>query len=168
MTPVSGESVEGLKRPRQDMLPIVRGLGQTIVLEVNPSDRYFYKNTLQKMVESKGVKVIISNKECGLTFHGRQKSLERKKFSKGETVETKSFYQINTAVCEDCRECVEMTGCPGLSRTFDGYGSKVSIDPQICVADSYCTKIKVCPSFRVGRSFQLPPNFKEKFEVGWQ
>ena len=149
MTPVSGESVEGLKRPRQDMLPIVKGLGAETVLEVNPSDRYFYKNLLQKMVESKGVKVIISNKECGLTFHGRQKSLERKKFSKGETLETKSFYQINTAVCEDCRECVEMTGCPGLSRTFDGYGSKVSIDPQICVADSYCTKIKVCPSFEL-------------------
>ena len=55
-----------------------------------------------------------------------------------------------------------MTGCPGLSRTFDGYGSKVSIDPQICVADSYCTKIKVC-KFRVGRSFQ-PPNFKKSLK----
>ncbi len=164
MTPVSGESVEGLKRPRQDMLPIVKGLGAETVLEVNPSDRYFYKNILQKMVESKGVKVIISNKECGLTFHGRQKSLERKKFSKGETLETKSFYQINTAVCEDCRECVEMTGCPGLSRTFDGYGSKVSIDPQICVADSYCTKIKVCPSFELVEVSDYHPTLKKDLQ----
>ena len=42
-----------------------------------------------------------------------------------------------------------MTGCPGLSQTFDAYGTKVMIDPQICVADSYCTKIKVCPSFEL-------------------
>ena len=40
-----------------------------------------------------------------------------------------------------------MTGCPGLSLTEDAYGQKVFIDPQICVADSYCTKIKACPSF---------------------
>ncbi|MBC7715115.1 MAG: 2-oxoacid:acceptor oxidoreductase family protein, partial [Rhizobacter sp.] len=59
------------------------------------------------------------------------------------------FYQINTDACEDCRACVEMTGCPGLSQTFDAYGSKVTIDPQICVSDSYCTKIKVCPSFEL-------------------
>ncbi|MEE2744103.1 MAG: thiamine pyrophosphate-dependent enzyme [Bdellovibrionota bacterium] len=149
MTPISGHSVEGLKRPRQDMLPIVQGLGAETVLEVNPSDRYFYKNVLQQMVESEGVKVIISNKECGLTYHGRQKSVERKKLFKGETLKKKEFYHINSAVCEDCRECVEMTGCPGLSRTFDAYGSKVSIDPQICVADSYCTKIKACPSFEL-------------------
>jgi len=158
MTPISGQSVEGLKRPRQDMLPIVESLGAETVLEVNPSDRYFYKNILQKMVESDGVKVIISNKECGLTYHSRQKSLERKKFFKGETLEKKSFYHINTAVCEDCRECVEMTGCPGLSRIFDAYGSKISIDPQICVADSYCTKIKACPSFELVEVLNYHPS----------
>ena len=40
-----------------------------------------------------------------------------------------------------------MTGCPGLTKTSDAYGDKIMIDPQICVADSYCTKIKACPSF---------------------
>ena len=62
-------------------------------------------------------------------------------------VEEKSFFQINSDLCENCHVCVEMTGCPGLTKTSDAYGDKIMIDPQICVADSYCTKIKACPSF---------------------
>ncbi len=149
MSPSTGESVEGYKRPAQDMLKLVNALGVDEAIEVNPSDRYFYQNLLREMVVKKGTKVIISNKECALTFYGRKKAEERKIFNSNETIPTQKFYQINSDACEDCRACVEMTGCPGLSQTFDAYGSKVTIDPQICVSDSYCTKIKVCPSFEL-------------------
>ncbi|QDK41942.1 hypothetical protein DOM21_10885 [Bacteriovorax stolpii] len=149
MTPRTGESVEGFKRPAQDMLKMVQALGVNEAIEVNPSDRYFYQNLLRETVMKKGTKVIISNKECGLTFHGRKKATERKLFNNNGTLDVQRFYQINTDACEDCRACVEMTGCPGLSQTFDAYGSKVTIDPQICVSDSYCTKIKACPSFEL-------------------
>lgn len=165
MTPVSGVSVEGYKRPRQDMLPIVKNLGVDEVIEVNPSDRYFYQNKLLEMIKKPGTRVVISNKECGLTFHGRRKSKERKLFSKKETVKTQKFYQINTDVCEDCRECVEMTGCPGLSQTQDAYGTKVKIDPQICVADSYCTKLKACPSFELVEVANFHPSLYKKSGV---
>jgi indolepyruvate ferredoxin oxidoreductase len=148
MSPRTGESVEGYKRPAQDMLKLVNALGVSEAIEINPSDRYFYQNLLREIVLKKGTKVIISNKECALTFHGRKKAEERKIFATNQTI-TQKFYQINTDACEDCRACVEMTGCPGLSQTFDAYGSKVTIDPQICVSDSYCTKIKVCPSFEL-------------------
>ncbi|AUN98078.1 hypothetical protein C0V70_08140 [Bacteriovorax stolpii] len=149
MTPRTGESVEGFKRPAQDMLKMVQALGVNEAIEVNPSDRYFYQNLLRETVMKKGTKVIISNKECGLTFHGRKKATERKLFNNNGTLDVQRFYQINTDACEDCRACVEMTGCPGLSQTFDAYGPKVTIDPQICVSDSYCTKIKACPSFEL-------------------
>ncbi|PJB53767.1 MAG: hypothetical protein CO099_05380, partial [Bdellovibrio sp. CG_4_9_14_3_um_filter_39_7] len=147
VSPSTGISVDGSARPVQNMLAAVQALGVQDAIEVNPSDRYFYKNTLGEWIERSGVKVIISNKECGLTFHGRKKSVERKKFANGETLPVQSFFQINPDVCEDCRACVDMTGCPGLTLTDDAYGSKVMIDPQICVSDSYCTKIKACPSF---------------------
>lgn len=149
MTPVSGISVEGEKRPRQSMLDVARSLKVNTAIEVNPSDRFFYKSLLLDYVTKPGVKVIVSNKECGLTFHGRKKRDERKLFSSGQTEKVRDFYQINTLACEDCRACVEMTGCPGLSQSQDAYGPKVMIDPQICVADSYCTKIKACPSFEL-------------------
>lgn len=157
VTPRTGVSVEGEVRPRQNMLDVARSLQVSEAIEVNPSDRFFYKNLLLDLVQKPGVKVIVSNKECGLTFHGRKKREERKLFSQGETQKEKHFYQINTLACEDCRACVEMTGCPGLSQTFDAYGTKVMIDPQICVADSYCTKIKVCPSFELVKVYDYHP-----------
>ncbi len=147
MTPASGINVEGEKRPVQSMLSVVRGLGVKEALEVNPSDRYFYQNVLHEHIKKPGVKVIVSNKECALTFHARRKAQERKLFNENKPLEKQSFFQINPWVCEDCRVCVTETGCPGLSQTFDGYGPKVTIDPQICVSDSYCTKLKACPSF---------------------
>jgi indolepyruvate ferredoxin oxidoreductase len=149
VTPRSGVSVDGVVRPRQNMLDVAKSLQVAEALEINPSDRYFYKNLLLEMVQRPGVKVIVSNKECGLTFHGRKKREERKIFASGETEKVREFYQINTLACEDCRACVDMTGCPGLSQTSDAYGTKVMIDPQICVSDSYCTKIKACPSFEL-------------------
>ncbi|MGB0454762.1 MAG: 2-oxoacid:acceptor oxidoreductase family protein [Bacteriovoracaceae bacterium] len=162
MTPRSGVSVDGRKRPRQDMYHLVKSLGVETVLEVNPSDRYFYRSLLYDYVKKSGVKVIISNKECGLTFQGRVKAKERELFSKNQTVEKKDFYHINTSVCEDCRACVEMTGCPGLTQTHDAYGTKVQIDPQICVGDSYCTKIKACPSFELVEVLDYHPTKYQK------
>jgi indolepyruvate ferredoxin oxidoreductase len=157
MTPVSGLSVEGDKRPRQNMLDVAKSLMVTEAIEINPSDRYFYKNLLLDYVQKPGVKIIVSNKECGLTFHGRKKRDERKLFATGETEAVREFYQINTDACEDCRACVEMTGCPGLSQTNDAYGTKVMIDPQICVSDSYCTRIKACPSFELVKVHNYHP-----------
>ena len=55
-----------------------------------------------------------------------------------------------------------MTGCPGLTRTVDAYGDKVSIDPQICVADSYCTKLKACPSFDLVEVTNYHPDLYRK------
>jgi indolepyruvate ferredoxin oxidoreductase len=162
MTPTSGLSVDGIKRPKQKMLEVARSLQVSKAIEVNPSDRYFYRNLLEDLVQASGVKVIVSNKECGLTFHGRKKASERKLFASGEVQPKREFYQINTFACEDCRACVEMTGCPGLGQTFDGYGSKVMIDPQICVADSYCTKIKACPSFELVEVSQYHPTLYQK------
>jgi indolepyruvate ferredoxin oxidoreductase len=157
VTPRTGVSVEGEARPRQNMLDVARSLRVDEALEVNPSDRYFYKNLLLQFIEKPGVKVIVSNKECGLTFHGRKKREERKLFAQGQTEKERHFYQINTLACEDCRACVDMTGCPGLSQTFDAYGPKVTIDPQICVSDSYCTKIKACPSFELVKVYDYHP-----------
>jgi indolepyruvate ferredoxin oxidoreductase len=166
VTPRTGESVEGLSRPRQSMLQVAQSLQVDEALEVNPSDRYFYRNLLLEMVQRPGVKIIVSNKECGLTFHGRKKREERKLFSKGETEGVREFYQINTLACEDCRACVDMTGCPGLSQTFDAYGSKVVIDPQICVSDSYCTKIKACPSFELVKVYDYHPSkYREQAQI---
>ena len=63
--------------PKQKMLDVVKSLGVNEAIEVNPSDRYFYKNILSDFILDDGVKVIVSTKECGLTFHGRKKKKMR-------------------------------------------------------------------------------------------
>ena len=78
MTPVSGVSVEGAARPKQDILEAVRALGVAKALEIDPSDRYFYRNLLVETVRAPGVKVIVSKKECALTFHGRKRAHGRR------------------------------------------------------------------------------------------
>ncbi len=147
MTPASGMNVQGHVRPRQSILNAVYAMGVHFAQEVNPSDRYFYKSLMKDVIKKDGVKVIVSNKECALTAGGRRKREERKIFSQNQTLSQKTFFQINTDACEDCRVCVDATGCPGLGQVQDAYGTKVSIDPQICVSDGYCTKMKACPSF---------------------
>lgn len=157
MTPVSGENVEGTARPRQSILEVVKALGVSEAHEVNPSDRYFYKNLLSEIIQRPGTKVIVSNKECGLTYHARKKAQDKAIFAQGKSIPLQRFYQINTDVCEDCRECVENTGCPGLTRIEDAYGSKVAIDHQICVSDGYCASLKACPSFELVEVLDFNP-----------
>ncbi len=166
MTPVSGVSVEGINRPKQEILATVKALGVGKAMEIHPSDRYFYQNLLFDIIKEPGVKVLISKKECALTFHKRLKTREKKNLEAKGVLRKKTFYQINTLACEDCRICIEETGCPGLTQTFDAYGTKVAIDPQICVADSYCTKIKACPSFEKVTVFDYHPfKYKQEFNL---
>lgn len=147
VTPHTGRSVEGQARPRQDILALVRSLGVSAAIEVNPSDRYFYRNVLADHVRRSGTKVIVSRKECGLTYHARMRARDRELFRAGGVKPEQTFFRINTSACEDCRACLEATGCPGLSRVEDPYGPKMLIDPQVCVSDGYCTRIMACPSF---------------------
>jgi len=147
VVPNSGWSVEGVSRPAQDMSTLVRSLGVDHATVINPSDRHQYKKLLQEYVNKPGTKVIISEKECALTFYGRQRSADNAGYRNGETKTEQHFYTINSATCEDCRACVESVGCPGLTRTEDAYGSKMTIDPDICVADGYCAQLMACPAF---------------------
>src|SRR5712692_594016 len=148
-TPESGHNLMGDKTTPQDIESIVRamGQGQIYVKKMPPSNREKYMKELDKVFDKPGVKVIIADKECGITFHKRKRSernriIERQGFIKKET-----FVNISQEVCENCRECTKNTGCPGLTIIDTDYGEKIGIDQSTCVADTYCTKIMACPSF---------------------
>src|SRR6266700_875638 len=148
-TPETGHNLMGDKTTPQDIESIVRamGQGQIYVKKMPPSNREKYMKELDKVFEKPGVKVIIADKECGITFHKRKRSernriIERQGFVKKET-----FVNISQEVCENCRECTKNTGCPGLTIIDTDYGEKIGIDQSICVSDTYCTKVMACPSF---------------------
>ena len=118
------------------------------VIRVNPSYRDQYRALLEDTILKDGVKVLIADKECGITFHRRKNREERVEAKKrGGFVKTKTFININPDVCEYCLECTKATGCPGLTFTETDFGRKIQTDLSWCVADTACTKIHACPSF---------------------
>ncbi len=148
-TPESGHNVMGDKTIAQDIEQIVRamGKGEIYVKKMPPSNREKYMSILDKALERKGVKVIIADKECGITFHKRKRAERNKIIEKQGFVEREEFINISQEVCENCRECTKGTGCPGLTIINTDYGEKIGIDQSVCVSDTYCTKMMACPSF---------------------
>lgn len=120
---------------------------QIEVVRTNPEQRDQYRTLLEETILKNGVKVLIADKECGITFHRRRNREERSEAKKLGFVRRKSFINVNADVCENCIECTKATGCPGLTFFETDFGRKIQTDLSWCVADTACTKIHACPSF---------------------
>src|SRR2546428_5238970 len=164
-TPESGHNIMGDKTIAQDIESIVRAMGQNqiYVRKMPPSNREKYMKELDKAFGKPGVKVVIADKECGITFHKRKRSERNKIIDKQGYVPRETFINISQEVCENCRECTKNTGCPGLTIIDTDYGEKIGIDQSICVSDTYCTKVMACPSFeKVIITRNKPPKSRVK------
>ncbi len=147
-----GEDVDLLGDPQfqQNMdriLDAMLGEGPAEVLRVNPAYRDSYRKALEETILRDGVKIIIADKECGITFHRREMREERKTIKSQGFIGKKRHVNITPEVCENCLECTKATGCPGLTFADTPYGIKVQTDLSWCVADTACAKTKACPSF---------------------
>src|SRR5881296_2771587 len=148
-TPGSGHNIMGDETAPQDIEQIVRamGQGQIYVKKMPPSNREKYMKELDKAFAIPGVKVVIADKECGITFHKRKRAERNRIIDRQGFIPRETFINISQEVCENCRECTKNTGCPGLTIIDTDYGEKIGIDQSTCVSDTYCTKIMACPSF---------------------
>lgn len=149
-TPASAYDIMGNKTIDQDIESVVRGLdatGQVFLKRINPADRDYYSELIEQAFLMDGVRVIIADRECGITFHKKRRVQEQRILASTGFLPIETHINISPEVCENCRECTRATGCPGLTLIETPYGEKVGIDQSICVDDKYCTKIKACPSF---------------------
>jgi indolepyruvate ferredoxin oxidoreductase len=117
------------------------------VVRTNPAQRETYRSLLESTVLKNGVKVVVADKECGITFHRRRNREERAEVRAKGFVETKRFINVNADACEHCLVCTRATGCPGLTFTETDFGQKVQTDLSWCVNDTACTKLDACPAF---------------------
>ena len=117
------------------------------VIRTNPAQRATYRSLLESTVLKNGVKVVVADKECGITFHRRRSREERAEVRAKGFVETKRFINVNADACEHCLVCTRATGCPGLTFTETDFGRKVETDLSWCVNDTACTKLDACPAF---------------------
>ena len=144
----------------QDIEEIVRGMAGTsplTVAKLSPANRSQYKSVLEHTILSDGVKVIIADKECGITHHRKELKEERKIVKKFGYLPRKAHMNITPEVCENCLECTKATACPGLTSIDTDYGKKIDTDLTWCVHDGACERVrasndiadsvKPCPSF---------------------
>ena len=152
--------VLGNKTPLQDIYKIVQSMQSTdpfTVVKMTPENREQYYKVLEKTILKDGVKVVIADKECGITYHRRKGKEERATIKKLGYLPEKTHMNVTHEVCEHCLQCTKQTACPGLTVIDTDYGKKIDTDLTWCVNDGACervktsndygTHVKPCPSF---------------------
>ncbi|MBT7171532.1 MAG: FAD-dependent oxidoreductase, partial [Phycisphaerales bacterium] len=140
----------GNPTPEQNIEDIVRGIGGELgvdVVRANPERRNEYRELLEETFLADGVKVIIADKECGITMNRRRKRSEREIRKEKGFLPKKTHMNINQDICRFCLACSEMTGCPGLRHVETDYGRKMDTDASWCVNDGCCERIGACDAF---------------------
>ncbi|SHH52671.1 indolepyruvate ferredoxin oxidoreductase subunit alpha [Thermosipho atlanticus] len=118
----------GKRIPIED---VVKAMGADFVEVVNP---YNIKKTIevvQKALEVKGVRVIVSRQVCALHRIGQA----RKKGIK------LPVFKVNINKCTGCKICINTFGCPAIS--WDAENKKAKIDPTMCWGCGSC--VQICP-----------------------
>ena len=150
-TPAGELDILGNPTFAQDIEQVAQGIAGNSGIEIvrtNPEDRVNYKKYLEKTILKSGVKIVIADKECAITYQRRLRREQRNTIAKDGFLKYEKHINITPEVCEFCRECTTETGCPGLKVVDTDYGEKIAIDQSNCVTDGACARIKyACPAF---------------------
>ena len=167
-TPSTEDDILGNPTFAQDIEKVVEGLAgdsDLFIIRTNPENRLEYKQLVEETVLKPGVKIIIADKECGITYHRRLRREQQQTIKERGFLSVEKHINITPEVCEFCLECTNATGCPGLKVTETDYGPKIGIDQSNCVSDGACARIKwACPSFEeVTITRKRPPRQNVEF-----
>ena len=150
-TPSTEDDILGNPTFAQDIERVVEGLAgdsDLFIIRTNPENRVEYKKLVEETILKPGVKILIADKECGITYHRRLRHEHQQTIKERGFLSVEKHINITPEVCEFCLECTNATGCPGLKITETDYGPKIGIDQSNCVSDGACARIKwACPSF---------------------
>ncbi len=150
-TPAGDIDILGNPTFAQDIEKVAQGLAgdsEIDIVRTNPEDRGTYKKYLEKTILKPGVKIVIADKECAITYQRRLRREEQKTLAEDGFLARERHINITPEVCEFCLECTKSTGCPALKIIPTDYGDKIGIDMSTCVTDGACARIKsACPSF---------------------
>ncbi len=170
-TPADERDILGNPTFAQDIEQVAQGLAgdsEIDIVRTNPEDRVNYKKYLEKTILKPGVKIIIADKECAITYYRRIRREQRKTIAHKGFLKYEKHINITPEVCEFCRECTTATGCPGLKIIDTDYGEKIAIDRSNCVADGACARIKyACPAFEEVIVTRKRPPQSQNVESGY-
>jgi indolepyruvate ferredoxin oxidoreductase len=160
-TPELDFDVLGAHTEVQSIAETVRGLASTTdvpVIRVDPEETAEYRNLLEQAFLADGVKVIIADKECGITRQRRLRREQRQIVRDRGYLPKAQHMNVNAEICRFCLACAELTGCPGLRHVKTDYGTKIDTDLSWCVGDGACRRVGACNSFeRITVKRKRPP-----------
>jgi indolepyruvate ferredoxin oxidoreductase alpha subunit len=110
---------------------VVRALGVEQVWMVNP---FKYKESLaatKEALDSKGLRVLISQAPCFL-YEARVTGKKRR-----------ARFQVKED-CGDCRHCLDYFGCPAMSGKPDSGRTQMLIDHDLCSGCAFCVQFCEC------------------------
>ena len=150
-TPGLKYDIIGNPTATQNIEDVVQGIagsgGLVPIFHVDPEKRPEYRKLLEETFLADGVKIIIADKECGITRMRRKRRNERLIRRRRGYLPTWEHMNVNPEICRFCLACTEMTGCSGLTHVQTDYGPKIDTDLTWCVNDGACQRIGACCSF---------------------
>lgn len=116
--------------------------------------------SIEEALITKGLKVIIIKRECGLQAHRWRMSQIREIEAKGEKVQ-EILYHITG--CQVCHECSRILSCPAIRRVEINGIETMQIDDDRCIRCGVCYEI--CPNKAIHKSiinaFETEVPFRE-------
>ncbi|TFG26274.1 MAG: indolepyruvate ferredoxin oxidoreductase subunit alpha [Promethearchaeota archaeon] len=103
--------------------------------------------SIEDALETKGLKVIIIKRECGLQAHRWRMSQIKELEEKGEKVQEVVY---NITGCQMCYECARILSCPAIRSTEIDGRKTMQIDDDRCIRCGVCYQI--CPNKAIHKS----------------
>ncbi len=103
--------------------------------------------SIEEALKTKGLKVIIIKRECGLQAHRWRMSQIRKLEAKGEKIQDVTYIVTG---CQMCHECSRILSCPAIRRTEIDERETMQIDDDRCIRCGVCYQI--CPNGAIHKS----------------
>ena len=125
-TPSTEDDILGNPTFAQDIEKVVEGLAgdaDLFIIRTNPENRVEYKKLVEETVLKPGVKILIADKECGITYHRRLRREHQQTIKERGFLSVEKHINITPEVCEFCLECTKRHWLPRLEnqskRTMD-------------------------------------------------
>jgi len=149
-TPGVEYDILGNSTPTQSIDEIIKGMtveDDLVVVRADPEKRQPYACLLEETFLADGVKVIIADKECGITRGRRRRRQHQALQKKLGFIPHWEHMNVNLEACRFCLACAELTGCPGLKHVQTDYGQKIDTDVTWCINDGACERLGACSAF---------------------
>jgi len=104
-------------------------------------------SSIEKALETKGLKVIIIKRECALQANRWRMNQIRELESEGKKVQDVSYF---IGGCQMCYECARVLSCPAIRRVEHDGIEEMQIDQDRCVKCGVC--YEVCPNGAIRKS----------------